>query len=69
MDNKAHARRRLLSLLRALEDAAPADSGTARGYLYGYIEALVLADLLEHQEHNRLFRLIDNINDRRMARI
>lgn len=69
MDNKAHARRRILSLLRNLEAAETYDSGVHRGYLYGYLEALLLADVLDNREFGRLHTLIDDINARRLARI
>lgn len=69
MDHMPLIRRRLLSMLRNLETAPAGDSGTIRGYLFGYLEGLMLAQLLTIEEHDRIFTLIDDINERRLARI
>ena len=69
MDHMPLIRRRLLKMLRDLDAAPAGESGTLRGYLYGYMDGLLLADLLTTQEHGRVMTLAEDINQRRLARI
>lgn len=69
MDHARLIRRRLLKMLRDLDAAPAGESGTLRGYLYGYMDGLLLAELLTPQEHGRVMTLAEDINQRRLARI